>query len=106
MGYLTNAELPPRLAPTVVVLRDGRRGFEALVLLRSQSVSFALGAWVFPGGVAEPEDSQPKLTSQAMAKRTAICETEEECAVCLAASELMLFAHWTTPESESKRFAT
>ena len=103
---MTNAVLPPRLAATVVVLRDGRRGLEALLLQRSQSVSFAPGAWVFPGGVAEPEDSQPGWTSKAIAKRAAIRETREECAVGLAASELVPFAHWTTPESESKRFAT
>jgi 8-oxo-dGTP pyrophosphatase MutT (NUDIX family) len=103
---LTIAASTPRLAATVVVLRDGRRGLEALLLQRSQSVSFAPGAWVFPGGVAEPEDSQPGWTSKAIAERAAIRETREECAVGLAASELVPFAHWTTPESESKRFAT
>ena len=37
-------------AATVIVLRDGPDGPEALMLKRDRDLSFAGGMWVFPGG--------------------------------------------------------
>jgi len=39
-----------------MMLRDGVKGLEVLAVLRSQAVSFARGALVFPGGAIDPGD--------------------------------------------------
>ncbi len=51
----------PRPAATVVVLRDGDGGPEALLLRRPRRSAFAAGAWVFPGGVVDVTDAEPVL---------------------------------------------
>ena len=45
-----------RDAATVVVLRAGPRGLEALMLRRHAGSGFAPGAWVFPGGAVDQAD--------------------------------------------------
>lgn len=47
---------PIRDAATVIVLRDGAAGPEALLLQRHARSGFAADAWVFPGGVLDSED--------------------------------------------------
>ncbi|HEX6749000.1 MAG TPA: NUDIX domain-containing protein [Longimicrobium sp.] len=47
---------PPRPAATVVLLRDGAEGIEALLLRRHRRSGFAADAWVFPGGVVDARD--------------------------------------------------
>ncbi len=49
--------VPARVAATVLLLRDGPAGLEVLMTRRSDQASFAPGAYVFPGGVVDPEDS-------------------------------------------------
>ncbi len=51
----------PRPAATIVLLRDGAEGLEALLLQRHRSSRFVPGAWVFPGGRVDPADSGPPL---------------------------------------------
>ena len=46
----------PRPAATVVLVRDGAQGLEALMARRSASAAFAPGAYVFPGGTLEASD--------------------------------------------------
>ena len=47
----------PRPAATVLLLRDAPdTGCEVLMVRRSATSGFAASAWVFPGGVVEPED--------------------------------------------------
>ena len=48
---------PPRDASTVVVVRDGAEGLEAYLLRRQQSMKFAPGMYVFPGGGVDATDS-------------------------------------------------
>lgn len=50
-------EVRPRLASTVLMLRDGARGLEVLMVTRNLAVEFASGALVFPGGRIDPGDS-------------------------------------------------
>ena len=123
---------PPqaRAAATLVLLRDGPDGLEAALLQRSDSLAFAKGMYVFPGGAVDPGDEDigdPWLVA-------AIRETFEECGVLLvrpspyedvqalrerpfaavlealsarpALDALVPFAHWVTPEVESRRFDT
>lgn len=47
----------PKPAATVVLLRDGADGPEAFLLRRKLTASFMPGAYVFPGGMVDPEDA-------------------------------------------------
>jgi 8-oxo-dGTP pyrophosphatase MutT (NUDIX family) len=51
----------PRSSATVVLLRESGAGTQALLLRRHGRSGFAAGAWVFPGGIVDPEDSDPAL---------------------------------------------
>ena len=95
----------PRHASTVVLLRDGREGLEAYLLRRQQSMAFAAGMYVFPGGSVDPRDesladdawSGPRptewaglLTADEQLSKALVCaavrETFEESGVLLAGS--------------------
>ena len=47
----------PRAAATVLLLRDTPQGIEVLMTRRSESASFAPGAYVFPGGAIDAADA-------------------------------------------------
>lgn len=49
--------VPIRDAATILVLRDGERGAEVLLLRRHGRSGFAADAWVFPGGVVDKADA-------------------------------------------------
>lgn len=51
-----DAAAPPRRAATVILLRDAPK-LEVLMLRRHSRSGFAASAWVFPGGVVDPEDA-------------------------------------------------
>ncbi len=62
------------------------------------------GAHVFPGGRVEETD---RADDDAMRHRlAAVRELEEEAGVRISVEALTPFAHWVTPEVESKRFDT
>ena len=85
----------PRPAATVVLLRDAPEGPEVLLIRRHGRSGFAAGAWVFPGGVVDPEDGTPE--------RAAIREAEEETGL-LVQEPLLRIARWITPEPEPRRY--
>ncbi|MCA9674812.1 MAG: NUDIX domain-containing protein [Myxococcales bacterium] len=127
---------PPRDAATVILLRDapraGAAGYEAFLLRRRRGASFMSGAYVFPGGAADPDDAGDL-------RITAARELFEEAGVLLAhgappaaelatmrrevldgaplapmlatrglsldAGALHYYAHWITPSVEKKRFS-
>lgn len=89
----------PRLAASLVLLRDGReRDLQVLMQVRSNVMSFAAGAIVFPGGCVEDGDIAiaeslaqelaPDLDEQGKTdlalKIAAIRESFEECGVLFA----------------------
>lgn len=88
----------PRPAATVVLLRDGPNGVEALLLRRPLTMAFAGGMTVFPGGSVEPADGGP----DAAAAR----ETAEECGVRLDPAALKPWSRWVSPEEEPRRYDT
>jgi len=49
-------ERPPRDAATLVVLRDAAGGPQVLLMQRPETRDHTSGAWVFPGGVVDPQD--------------------------------------------------
>ncbi|MEJ2502140.1 MAG: NUDIX domain-containing protein [Gemmatimonadota bacterium] len=51
----------PRPAATTVLLRDGARGLEVLLMRRHRQSGFVPGAWVFPGGRVDDADADPAL---------------------------------------------
>jgi 8-oxo-dGTP pyrophosphatase MutT (NUDIX family) len=99
------AAVPARPAATVVLLRDGRAGPEALLVRRNAQLAFHGGAWVFPGGRIDPADygADPKDTVEA-ARRAACREAWEEAGVRIAPDALLAVARWVTPEGLPKRF--
>jgi 8-oxo-dGTP pyrophosphatase MutT (NUDIX family) len=52
----TSTPVEPRPAATVVLVRDGARGLEVLLLKRHHAMAFLAGAHVFPGGRVEASD--------------------------------------------------
>lgn len=65
-GFADNVEHPPqpvepKPAATVVLIRDGVAGLEALLLKRHRSSGFVPGAYVFPGGRTDAADDDEAL---------------------------------------------
>jgi len=75
----------PRLAATVILVRDGTDGPEAFLMRRSMKSSFMPGAYVFPGGKVDPTDATllPGSTSPAFVVG-AVREVFEEAGILLA----------------------
>jgi len=94
-------------AATVVVLRD-RGHLEVLVLRRDESLGFAGGAWVFPGGRIDPQDHAgcPGGDLEQAARRAAVREASEEAGLDLDATDLHRWSHWTPPSRAGRRFTT
>lgn len=100
-------EIPASVdAATVVILRDGERGVETLLLRRNSKLGFAGGAWVFPGGRVDPGDRRPGEDELVSARRAAVREAAEEAGLLLEGDALVPFSHWTPPLVAIKRFAT
>ncbi|MEH6567996.1 MAG: NUDIX hydrolase [Halioglobus sp.] len=93
-------------AATVVLLRDGGDGLEALLVQRSQAVKHMGGMWVFPGGKVDDGDRPDNGSDYETAINAAIRETNEEVGLAISAGQLEYLSHWTTPEGAKKRFST
>ncbi len=93
-------------AATVVLLRDTPGGVTTLMLHRTSTVAFG-GMWVFPGGRVDDEDRRPDDPDEATsARRAAVRESIEECALRLEPDELQPFSHWMPPPETPRRFST
>lgn len=93
-------------AATVVLVRDGRDGLEALLVQRSKAVTHMGGMWVFPGGKVEDVDYPADGDDFGAAVNAALRETREEAGLELREHQLTYLSHWTTPEGARRRFAT
>src|SRR5919202_3044977 len=71
----TGAVTVPRVAASVIVLRDAEPGPEVLLVQRNPAARFMGGAWVFPGGAVHDEDGD--------AAATAVRELEEEASIVI-----------------------
>jgi 8-oxo-dGTP pyrophosphatase MutT (NUDIX family) len=112
--------VPASPAATVVVLREGVSDpFEILMVRRNDTVAFMAGSYVFPGGRVDEADRPPKgerLTpatypdlsdaDEAAYRMAAVRELQEEASVYLKVSDLHPYAHWVTPEIETRRYDT
>jgi 8-oxo-dGTP pyrophosphatase MutT (NUDIX family) len=103
----TSTAVEPVLpAATIVLLRDGQQGLEALLVQRAKAVKHMGGMWVFPGGKVDAADHPPESDEYAAAVNAAIRETQEEAGLRIGAEQLVYLSHWTTPAGAKKRFAT
>src|SRR5690242_7651305 len=95
----TGAVTVPRVAASVIVLRDSDAGPEVLLVQRNPASRFMGGAWVFPGGAVHDEDGDPS--------GTAVRELDEEAAVTIDDnSALVAWSRWITPAMVKIRFDT
>ena len=93
-------------AATVVLMRDGPDGLEALLVQRSKAVKHMGGMWVFPGGKVDAGDASADGSEYGAALNAAIRETQEEAGLKIGADQLVYLSHWTTPVGAKRRFAT
>jgi 8-oxo-dGTP pyrophosphatase MutT (NUDIX family) len=92
------AETPPRVAASVIVLRDSPDGPEVLLVQRNPAARFMGGAWVFPGGAVDSGET---------VEQTGLRELDEEAAIQLPdAAALTPFSRWITPAEVKIRFDT
>ena len=102
---MTVATLRP--AATVVVVREAANGFEILMVRRNDSVAFMGGAYVFPGGrVEDAEIARGGGDALIGYRLAAVRELEEEAGLRVNPDDLVVIAHWVTPEIEIKRYDT
>ena len=97
----------PVPAATVILVRDGATGLEALMLRRNSKIAFG-GLWVFPGGRVDPEDRAGLAADDEFgaARRAAVREAKEEAGISLELDALVPFSHWTPPAIAPRRFLT
>ncbi|MEA2438620.1 MAG: hypothetical protein QOH76_44 [Thermoleophilaceae bacterium] len=91
-------EVAARVAASVIVLRDSDDGPEVLLVQRNPDARFMGGAWVFPGGAVDEDET---------VEQTGRRELQEEAAVELPqATPLIPFSRWITPAEVKIRFDT
>jgi 8-oxo-dGTP pyrophosphatase MutT (NUDIX family) len=86
---------------------------------RNDKVAFMAGSYVFPGGRVDEGDRAPagvrlqphafpdlSDADEAMYRMAAVRELQEEASVYITVDDLLPFAHWVTPEIETRRFDT
>jgi 8-oxo-dGTP pyrophosphatase MutT (NUDIX family) len=95
-------------AATVVLLRDGERGLETLMLRRNSKLAFVGGMWVFPGGRVDDEDARglDPADELGVARRAAVREAAEESGLSVDPEGLAPYSHWTPPPITPRRFLT
>ncbi|MCT9870922.1 NUDIX hydrolase [Paenarthrobacter aurescens] len=122
----------PRLAASVILLRDAPTGLEAFVQHRVSTMDFAAGMVVFPGGRVDAVDQSgwdypdellqahaadwrhtsisadpaPAATKAGTVLAAAIREVQEEAGLSIDAADLRPWANWITPTDMPKRFDT
>jgi 8-oxo-dGTP pyrophosphatase MutT (NUDIX family) len=103
------ASVTPHPAATLILVRDGERGPEVLLVRRSTSLSFHGGAWAFPGGRIDDADrglAGAESDIRETARRAAVREAREEAGLAITTDSLLLMSRWITPEGMPKRFDT
>lgn len=104
---MSDAPAPARPSACVAVVREAMGALEVLLVKRNEKIAFHGGAWVFPGGRVDESDAGDDSTTEiTLAARAAAREAREEAGLGLEAQHLVPFAHWTTPATLPKRFAT
>jgi 8-oxo-dGTP pyrophosphatase MutT (NUDIX family) len=101
--YNPGKATPARQAATVILLRDGARTLEVLLVKRTPAARFMGGVWVFPGGAVDTGEGEGDGAHRAAAIR----ELREEAAIVLDDPDaLVKFSRWITPAEVRTRFDT
>jgi 8-oxo-dGTP pyrophosphatase MutT (NUDIX family) len=94
-AFAASGEAPvvPRLAATVILLREAPPGFEVYAIRRAATMAFAAGMYAFPGGSVDPRDRevQPAWAGPSPAEWAARLRLDEATAravVCAAVREV------------------
>lgn len=92
------APTTPRQSASLILVRDGERGPELLLVRRNPQQRFMGGFWVFPGGAVDAGEDHPAA---------AVRELAEEAGVAgLDPAALLPYSRWITPEAIQTRFDT
>jgi 8-oxo-dGTP pyrophosphatase MutT (NUDIX family) len=91
-------ETQPRVAASVIVLRDSNDGPEVLLVQRNPAARFMGGAWVFPGGAVHGDESPADAGRRELLEEAAIDVNGN--------AELVPFSRWITPAEVKLRFDT
>ncbi|MBT0571661.1 NUDIX hydrolase [Curvibacter sp. CHRR-16] len=102
-GSTATAPIVPRLAASVVLLRDSPEGLQVLMQRRPNDAAVLGGIWVFPGGKVDATDCVGDSTANGLATLAcaAVRELQEEAGVFLpdtSPHSLRPWARWVTPE--------
>jgi 8-oxo-dGTP pyrophosphatase MutT (NUDIX family) len=101
--YNPGAEIEPRQAACVILLRGGSESIEVLLVKRTPKARFMGGVWVFPGGAVDAHEGSGDEAHRAAAVR----ELAEEASVRIDdPDELIKFSRWITPAAVKTRFDT
>ncbi len=88
----------PRQSASLVLLRDGERDPELLLVRRNPAARFMGGFWVFPGGAVDPGEDHRAAAVRELAEEAGIANVEPEA--------LVAYSRWITPERIAIRFDT
>jgi 8-oxo-dGTP pyrophosphatase MutT (NUDIX family) len=116
----------PRDAASVILVRPHadptRGGYEVFLLRRQKKSSFMPSAFVFPGGAAEPSETDLRITAARelfeeagillahdppadLAAARARCNAGDASGISFDPAAFHPWSHWITPSVEPKRFS-
>ena len=88
----------PRQSASLILVRDGKRSLEVLLVRRNPAQRFMGGFWVFPGGAVDAGEDH---------RAAAVRELAEEAGVTIVEPEALVhYSRWITPELIEIRFDT
>ncbi len=89
---------PPRQSASLILVRDGERGLELLLVRRNPAARFMGGFWVFPGGAVDRGEDHRTAAVRELAEEAGVTNLEPEA--------LVAYSRWITPELIKIRFDT
>ncbi len=88
----------PRQSASLILVRDGERGMDVLLVRRSPQQRFMGGFWVFPGGAVDAGEDHRAAAVRELAEEAGVTNVEPEA--------LVEYSRWITPELIEIRFDT
>ncbi len=88
----------PRQSASLILVRDGKRGVELLLVRRNPAARFMGGFWVFPGGAVDRGEDHRTAAARELAEEAGVTNVEPEA--------LVAYSRWITPERITIRFDT
>ena len=88
----------PRQSASLILVRDGERGVEVLLVRRNPAARYVGGYWVFPGGAVDAGEDHRAAAIRELAEEAGIADLEPDL--------LVAYSRWITPERIATRFDT